>query len=186
MPIETRQWDGCVVRFVRSEQPPIHVFGRSAKLRLTRENDRRQITKCWTEAPVGPSRNRSLVGGGSVNIAVRPDTRHILISSQFTMPKTEIAIFLYAVATSTCSVRALDTMPIESSNASWMRYQCNTENSQAIIAIGEHCQLPNDSVVTISTDIRRLCWVTRIFGDLALVNAICRIAIDLGGKPMDD
>ena len=128
---------------------------------------------------------RNHFGVHSVMVAVRPDTRHILIVSQFTMPKTEIAIFLCAVATSTCSVRALDTIPIESSDASWMRYQCNTENSQAIIAIGEHCQLPNDSVVTISTDIRRLCWVTRIFGDLALVNAICRIAIDLGGKPMD-
>ena len=112
--------------------------------------------------------------------------RHILISSQFTMPKSEVANFLHVVATSTCSVRAMDTMPIGSSDASWMRYQCNTENSQAIITIGEHCQLPNDSVVTISTDIRRLWRVTRIFGDSALVRAICRNAIDLGGKPMDD
>ena len=140
----------------------------------------------WTEAVDRSLPDGRFSGRNPVISVVRPDTRHILISSQFTMPKTEIAIFLYAVATSTCSVRALDTMPIESSNASWMRYQCNTENSQAIIAIGEHCQLPNDSVVTISTDIRRLCWVTRIFGDLALVNAIRRIAIDLGGKPMDD
>jgi hypothetical protein len=67
-----------------------------------------------------------------------------------------------------------------------MRYQCNTENSQAMIAIGEHCQLPNDSVVTISTDIRRLWRVTRIFGDSALVRAIGRNAIDLGATPMDD
>jgi hypothetical protein len=28
------------------------------------------VTKCWTEAPDGPFRNGSLVGGGSVNIAV--------------------------------------------------------------------------------------------------------------------
>jgi hypothetical protein len=67
-----------------------------------------------------------------------------------------------------------------------MRYQCNTENSQAIIAIGEHYQLPNDSDVTISTDIRQLWRVTRIFGDSALLNAICRNTIDLGGMPMDD
>jgi hypothetical protein len=67
-----------------------------------------------------------------------------------------------------------------------MRYQCNTENAQAIITIGEHCQLPNDSVVTVSTDIRRLWRVTRIFGDSVLVNAICRNATDLGGKPLDD
>jgi hypothetical protein len=67
-----------------------------------------------------------------------------------------------------------------------MRYQCNTEKSQAIITIGEHCQLPSDSVVTVSTDIRRLWRVTRIFGDLVLVNAICRNATDLRGKPLDD
>ncbi len=30
----------------------------------------RVITKCWTEAPDGPFRNGSLVGGGSVNIDV--------------------------------------------------------------------------------------------------------------------
>jgi hypothetical protein len=67
-----------------------------------------------------------------------------------------------------------------------MRYQCNTENSQATITIGEQFQLPNDSVVTVSTDIRRLWRVTRIFGDSVLVNAICRNATDLGGKPLDD
>ena len=102
------------------------------------------------------------------------------------MPKSEIANFLQMVATSTCSVLAMDTIPIESSDASWMRYQCNTANSQAVIAIGEHCQLPDDSVVTISTDICRLWRVARICGDSALVNAIRRTAIDLGGKPMDD
>jgi hypothetical protein len=31
-------------------------------------------TKCWTEAPDGPFRNGSLVGGGSVNIAVGHQT----------------------------------------------------------------------------------------------------------------
>jgi hypothetical protein len=102
------------------------------------------------------------------------------------MPKSEVANFLHVVATSTCSVRAMDAMPIGSSDASWMRYQCNTENSQATITIGEQCQLPNDSVVTVSTDIRRLWRVTRIFGDSVLVNAICRNATDLGGKPLDD
>jgi len=55
-----------------------------------------------------------------------------------------------------------------------------------MIAIGEHRQLPNDSVVTISTDIRRLWRVTRICGDSALVRAIGRNAIDLGATPTDD
>jgi hypothetical protein len=30
-----------------------------------------RITKCWTEAPDGPFRNGSRVGGGSVNMGVR-------------------------------------------------------------------------------------------------------------------
>jgi hypothetical protein len=128
----------------------------------------------------------SFLTATSVIASVRPDRRHILISSQFTMPKSLVANFLQVVATSTCSVRAMDAMPIGSSDASWMRYQCNTENARAIITIGEHCQLPNDSVVTVSTDIRRIWRVTRIFGDSVLVNAICRNATDLGGKPLDD
>jgi hypothetical protein len=102
------------------------------------------------------------------------------------MPKSEIENFLEMVATSTCRIRAMDSTPVGSSDASWIRYQCKTDNSQAIIAIGEHRQLPNDNIVTISTDIRRLWRVTRLFGDLALVNAICRKAMDICGKPLDD
>ena len=109
-----------------------------------------------------------------------------MVSTQFTMPKSEFANFLHVVATLTCSLRAMDTTPIGNSDASWMRYQCNEMNSQAIIAIGDHPQLPNDNVVTISTDVRRVCRITRLFGDAALVNAICRNALDLGGKPMED
>lgn len=102
------------------------------------------------------------------------------------MPKSEIANFLDAIATLTGSVRAMDTMPIGESNTSWMRYQCNAENSQAIITIGEHPQLPNENVVTISTDFRRLWRITRVLGDSALVNAVRLNAMELGGKPLDN
>lgn len=42
----------------------------TGKLQATRRT--RQIGKCWTEAPNGLFRNRSLVDGVSVNIVVRP------------------------------------------------------------------------------------------------------------------
>lgn len=106
-----------------------------------------------------------------------------MIAAQFVMPKCEIEHFLDGIATSTCRIQPMDSMPLGSFDAFWMRYQCNTENSQAIIAIAEHGRLPNAGVVTISTDIRRLWRITRLFGDSELVKAVCRKAMEFGGRP---
>ena len=111
---------------------------------------------------------------------------HGLISSQFTLPKTMIEQFLREVGTSSCTVCALDSTAIGTRDASWIRYQCDSGKSRAIVTIGEHLELPRENVVTISMDIRRLWRLMRIYGDVVLVHAICRDALKCGGKRFGD
>ena len=83
-------------------------------------------------------------------------------------------------------VRPMDAEPLVSPGARWWRFTCDSGSSRALLAIGEHDQLPNDVVVTVSTDLRRLPLVWRLLGDWRLSRVLATTMEESGAQRLTD
>jgi len=80
----------------------------------------------------------------------------------------------------------MDSIPVVSPGARSWRYVCDMETSRALLALSEHEQLPNDIVVTVSTDLRRLPFPWTLVRDWRLSRLLSNRLLDAGGQVIDD
>jgi hypothetical protein len=78
--------------------------------------------------------------------------------------------------------RFVDDVP----DSTWHNYSCSRGNAVALLSISDHVQLPGKIVVTVSTDLRRIRRLPRLFGDFRLSIAVARVLRENGGVPIED
>jgi hypothetical protein len=108
--------------------------------------------------------------------------------AQYLLPKTERTKVLDVFDQfAGISIRTMDTAPlVDDDGGSWMRYECDRGNARALIALSDHQHLTDELLVTVSTDLRRLLRITRIWGDVQLVREIGAEIHGIGGKLLVD
>ena len=106
---------------------------------------------------------------------------------QYTFPRAERFRILDIVNPSgTIDIRSMDSAPVVSPGARWWRYVCDMEKSRAVLAVSEHEQLPNDIVVTMSKDLRRLPFLWTLVRDWRLSRLLSNRLLNAGGHPIDE
>jgi len=105
---------------------------------------------------------------------------------QYNFPRTERLRILATVNPSgTLDIRSMDSTPVVSPSARWWRYVCDNEKSRAVLVLSEHEQLPNDVVVTVSTDLRRLPFFWTLLRDWRLSRLLSKRLLNAGGQLID-
>lgn len=106
---------------------------------------------------------------------------------QYTFPKSERSRILDIVNPSgALDIRPMDSDPVDSPVARWWRYTCDNDSSRVVLAISEHERLPDNVVVTVSTDLRRLLLVWKLIGDWRLEHLLNGLLVNSGGKTTCD
>ncbi len=82
-------------------------------------------------------------------------------------------------------VHPLGMVPLVSPDARWWRYTCSESSASVALAVSEHLQLPNQILVAVSADLRRLWRVRNLFGDIRLSRLLDSRLIAAGGVPID-
>lgn len=83
-------------------------------------------------------------------------------------------------------VRPLSDEPLVSTAARYWRFSVDFGRSRALLCMAEHDELPNDLVVTVSTDLRRLPLVWRWPGDWHFSRVLQTLLRESGGQDLAD
>ena len=106
---------------------------------------------------------------------------------QFTFRRDKrMSVVGWVASTLGVSVVARDPFFDSFGDSTWNNYRCTRGRSVALVSISEHERMPGRILVTVSTDLRRMWRLPRIYGDFQLALAIARIMRENGGTPLDD
>lgn len=80
----------------------------------------------------------------------------------------------------------MDNVPVSGPNARFWRFNCDFGSYRALVCVGEHCERPDDIVVTVSIDLRRLPLLWKLMGDWRLCRALSENIERAGAQPLVD
>lgn len=119
-----------------------------------------------------------------VSLAAHEETRQM---PQYMLPRSVWPQIPEMLSDSgTIAVQPIGDQPVKSDAAQWRRFTCRAGNATAITCVGEHQELPEWVVISISADLRRLLMVWRLPADLRLVRRLTQAIQREGALLLDN
>lgn len=84
------------------------------------------------------------------------------------------------------AIQPMDIGPLTANGARWWRFTCNAGSARAFCCLGEHPERPDDIVITVSIDLRRLPMLWRVPGDWLLVRRMAETLEREGARVLTD
>lgn len=104
---------------------------------------------------------------------------------QYTLPRQDQSRFLDQLELlNELAVKRFARDPFVADGACWSRFTVDQGQSRALVCVGEHQELPNDVVITVSIDLRRVLCFWRLLGDYFLGQQLSQILEQIGGRAL--
>ena len=106
---------------------------------------------------------------------------------QFVFPETaNESVLAWLGAISDLRVDRMERFVDKLPDSTWHNYRCSLGRSVVLVSISEHSQMAGAILVTVSTDVRRVWRIARLFGDVRLARRIAAVLKRYGGTPLED